>query len=76
MDNEVTPLRGTGHFDVDLVGGGIRMVAGDQLALLVFGEATQYAATGTVHAAEPVPQAVTVTGKVYVPDLGPVPANI
>jgi ABC-2 type transport system ATP-binding protein len=76
MDNEVTPLRGTGHFDVDLVGGGFRRVAGDQLALLVFGEATQYAATGTVHAAEPVPQAVTVTGKVYVPDLGPVPANI
>jgi ABC-2 type transport system ATP-binding protein len=76
MDNEVTPLRGTGHFDVDLVGGGIRMVAGDKLALLVFGEATQYAATGTVHVTEPVPQPVTLTGTVYVPDLGPVPSNI
>ncbi len=76
MDNEVTPLRGIGHFDVDLVGGGIRMAAGDQLALLVFGEATQYAATGTVHVTEPVPQAATLTGSVYVPNLGPMASNI
>ncbi len=76
VDNQVSPLVGTGHFDVDLVGGGIRMLPGDRLALLIFGFSNQYAATGTVHAAMPVPQAVTVTGKVYVPDLGPTPANI
>ena len=76
MDNNVLPLVGTGHFDEDIVGGGIRLQPGDELGLLVFGSATQYAATGSVSATKPVPVPVTVTGTVYVPDLGPMASNI
>ena len=76
VDNEVSPLVGTGHFDVDMVGGGIRLQPGDRVALLIFGFSNQYAATGSVSATKPVPVPVTVSGKVYVPDIGPMASNI
>jgi ABC-2 type transport system ATP-binding protein len=76
MDNEVMPLVGTGHFDEDIVGGGIRLQPGDELGFLVFGESTQFAATGTVNATKPIPVPVSVTGNVYVPDIGPMASNI
>ena len=76
MDNNVLPVVGTGHFDEDIIGGGIRLQAGDELGILVFGSSTQYAATGSVSATKPVPVPVSVSGKVYVPDIGPAASNI
>ena len=76
MDDNVLPLVGTGHFDEDIIGGGIRLQPGDELGLLVFGSSTQYAASGSVSAAKPVPVPVSVSGTIYVPDIGPAASNI
>jgi ABC-2 type transport system ATP-binding protein len=72
IDNQVTPLRGVGTFDLDIVGGGTRLQPGDQLGLLIYGLQDQYAATGSVNVASPTVEPITVTGKVWVPFLGPV----
>ena len=44
IDNQVLPLRGTGTFDVDLVGVAARLAAGEKLALLVYGRQSLFAA--------------------------------
>lgn len=72
IDNNVTPLRGTGTFDLDLVGGGTRLGKGDQLGLLVYGLQDQYAGTGSINVASPTVEPLSVTGKVWIPILGPV----
>ena len=72
IDNNVTPIRGTGTFDLDLVGGGTRLMKGDQLGLLIYGLQDQYAATGSVNVATPTVEPMSVTGKVWIPILGPV----
>lgn len=72
VDNQVLPLRGTGTFDLDLIGGGTRLQPGDKLALLVYGLHDQYVATGSVNAASPTVEPLTITGNVSIPFLGPV----
>jgi ABC-2 type transport system ATP-binding protein len=67
IDNQVLPLRGTGTFDVDLVGVAARLAAGDQLALLIYGLHSQFIATGSINTASPAVVPVTVSGKVWVP---------
>jgi ABC-2 type transport system ATP-binding protein len=72
IDNNVTPLRGVGTFDLDIIGGGTRLGKGDQLGLLIYGLQDQYATTGSANVASPTVEPITVTGKVWVPLLGPV----
>ena len=73
IDNQVTPLRGVGSFDIDLIGVAERLAAGDKLYLLVYGQHDQYHVTGAVNAANPAVVPVTVAGKVWVPLLGNLP---
>lgn len=72
IDNQVLPVRGIGTFDLDLIGGGTRLLPGDKLALLVYGLHDQYAATGSVNVATPTVEPLTITGTLSVPFLGPV----
>jgi ABC-2 type transport system ATP-binding protein len=67
VDNQLTPLRGLGRFDVDLAGGGARLQPGDQLGVLVYGLQDQYARNGTASAAKPAVVPVVVTGSVSLP---------
>jgi len=71
IDNNVLPLRGIGYFDVDMIGGGARLLPGDQLGFLVFGAQDQYGANGNVSVPSPAVVPVSITGKVFVPDIGP-----
>ena len=76
VDNNVLPVRGTGYFDLDMIGGGARLQPGDQLAFLVYGAQDQYGANGNVSVPSPAVVPVIVTGKVFIPDIGPMMANI
>jgi ABC-2 type transport system ATP-binding protein len=76
VDNNVLPLRGTGYFDVDLIGGGARLQPGDQLGFLVYGAQDQYEGNGNVSVPSPAVVPVNITGSVYIPDIGPKSANI
>jgi ABC-2 type transport system ATP-binding protein len=76
VDNQVTPLRGLGRFDVDLAGGGARLQPGDQLGVLVYGLQDQYARNGSVNTAKPAVIPVAVTGTVSLPILNSAPASI
>jgi ABC-2 type transport system ATP-binding protein len=77
VDNNLTPLRGVGVHDLDLDGVSQRLAAGDKLALLLYGDYDQYdAPPGNASAASPYVLPVTVAGNVWVPLLGPLPANI
>jgi ABC-2 type transport system ATP-binding protein len=69
LDNQLTPVRGTGEQDVDMTGIAARYAAGDQLALLVFGAEDQYdaSATGNISVLQPGVVPVTVSGDVWVP---------
>jgi ABC-2 type transport system ATP-binding protein len=68
INNQVMPVRGTGPIDVDLVGIAARLVAGEKLALLVYGRHSQFVAPpSTNNVADPAIVPVTVSGKVWVP---------
>jgi ABC-2 type transport system ATP-binding protein len=67
VDNQVTPLRGLGRFDVDLAGGGARLQPGDKLGVLLYGLQDQYARNGSVNTARPAVVPVVVTGTVSLP---------
>ena len=69
IDNQVLPLRGTGTFDVDLVGVAARLAAGEKLALLLYGRESLFTAARSAEVPEPVVLPVTVSGKVWVPVL-------
>lgn len=70
IDNQLTPIRGTGEFKVDLVGIAERLGASDDLFLLVYGQHDQFHTTGTLNAANPAVIPVSVAGKLWVPVLG------
>jgi hypothetical protein len=72
----VQPLRGIGHFDEDITGGGVRLLPGDQLGILFFGENSQFATNGSVSAPAPTVEPLTVTGKMYLPVMPNIPDNI
>jgi ABC-2 type transport system ATP-binding protein len=74
VDNQVTPIRGTGTFVLDMPGVAARFAAGDQLALLLYGLQDQYVATGSVNVAAPVVAPVTVSGNLWITDFGPLPS--
>jgi len=76
MDNQVMPLRGIGHYDIDIVGGGARLQPGDKLGLLIFGLNQQFVGNGNINVATPAVEAITLTGKMYLPILGPIASNI
>jgi ABC-2 type transport system ATP-binding protein len=67
IDNQVMPLRGTGTFDVDLVGVAARLAAGDKLALLVYGRQSLFVAPSSANVPDPAVVPVTLSGKVWVP---------
>ena len=65
--NQVTPFRGFGDHNVDLVGVMSRMQNGDKLVLMVYGSyPSQYATS-----ASPLPIPVQISGSVAVPLLAP-----
>ncbi|HXJ42948.1 MAG TPA: hypothetical protein VNH18_26950, partial [Bryobacteraceae bacterium] len=67
IDNQVLPLRGSGTFDVDLVGVAARLAAGEKLALLVYGRQSLFVAPIGANVPDPAIVPVTVSGKVWVP---------
>ncbi len=67
INNQVLPLRGTGTFDVDLVGVAARLAAGEKLALLVYGRESLFVAPSSANVPNPSIVPVTVSGKVWVP---------
>ena len=67
IDNQVLPLRGTGTFDVDLVGVAARLAAGEKLALLLYGRQSLFTAPSSANVPDPVIVPVTVSGRVWVP---------
>jgi ABC-2 type transport system ATP-binding protein len=67
IDNQAMPLRGTGTFDVDLVGVAARLAAGDKLALLVYGRQSLFVAPSSANVPDPAVVPVTLSGKVWVP---------
>ena len=74
IDNQLTPIRGTGSFAVDLVGVAERLGASDDLYLLVYGQHDQFHTTGTLNAGSPALVPVSVAGKLWVPVLGNLPS--
>jgi len=76
MDNQVYPLRGVGNFNVDIIGGGARLLPGDQLGLLIYGLNDQFAGNGDISIANPTVEPITVTGNMYLPILPSTPSNI
>lgn len=64
IDDQITPLRGLGNHQVDLVGVAERLEAGDELALLLYGNHIQFFATAS---RDPAIPAVTVDGEVLLP---------
>jgi subtilisin family serine protease len=67
IDDQLQPLRGLGRHDVDLVGIGERVAAGDELALLFYGNHTQFFGGYSRDASIP---AVLVSGTVDLPLYG------
>jgi ABC-2 type transport system ATP-binding protein len=76
LDNMITPLRGTGAHAVDLGGVAARLKPGEKVVLLLYGGHEQYLITGSTNLNLPTATVmpVTVSGKVWVPLLGPLPA--
>ncbi len=64
IDDQLTPLRGLGEHSVDLVGVAERLLPGDSIALLLFGQHVQFVATFSRDASI---AAVTVNGTVDLP---------
>lgn len=73
VDNQLTPLRGSGVHRVDMSGIAERLKSGDKLALLLYGGSDQYPLTGSINAVQPTVIPVTVQGKVWLPLLGSPP---
>jgi ABC-2 type transport system ATP-binding protein len=71
IDNQVLPLRGTGTFEVDLVGVAARLAAGEKLGLLVYGLQSPFVAKADAKAPSPAVVPVTFSGRVWVPLLPP-----
>jgi ABC-2 type transport system ATP-binding protein len=67
IDNQVQPLRGTGTFDVDMVGVAARLAAGEKLALLIYGRQSMFVAPSSANVPDPAVVPVTVSGTIWVP---------
>jgi ABC-2 type transport system ATP-binding protein len=64
IDDQLTPLRGLGNHNVDIVGVAERIKAGDELALLFYAEHPQFASSVSRDVSIP---AVTVIGEIDLP---------
>lgn len=73
VDNQISPLRGTGMHRIDMAGIAERLAPGDRIALLLYGAHDQYPYSGSINASQPAVMPVTVQGKVWVPMLGALP---
>lgn len=71
LDEQVLPIRGFGSFELDMVGVAERLVAGDQLVLMVYGNQQGFVATSSRDLSTAI---VTVSGTVSVPMLGDLPS--
>jgi ABC-2 type transport system ATP-binding protein len=67
IDNQLTPVRGSGPIGIDMTGIAAQLAPGDSLSLLIFGLEDQYTASGNVNAANPTIVPVTVSGDLWVP---------
>lgn len=67
INNQLTPVRGTGQFNIDLVAVTARLAKGEKLALLVYGLQDQFAESPLGNS---LPQPISIEGKVGVPVLG------
>lgn len=75
VDNQVMPIRGSGRQALDLVGIAERLRPGDELALLLYGGHDQYLLNGSVNLTQPTIMPLSISGKAWVPMLGPLPAH-
>ena len=67
IDDQLTPLRGLGTHDVDLVGVADRLEVGDVLSLVIYGQHAQYYSSASRDLSIP---AVNITGTVQLPIYG------
>ncbi len=67
IDDQLTPLRGLGTHDVDLVGVADRLEVGDVLSLVIYGQHAQYYSSASRDLRIP---AVNITGTVQLPIYG------
>jgi ABC-2 type transport system ATP-binding protein len=70
LDEQIIPVRGVGTHEIELAGVAERLTAGEQLAVVLFGAREGFVTGFSRDATTP---AVTVTGTVRVPLLGPLP---
>lgn len=76
IDNQLTPLRGLGNHQIEMVGVMERMNVGDEIGLMLFGQNDhQYETTGS-RSENPHAARVRVTGTVNIPQLGPIAAQV
>lgn len=76
IDNQLTPLRGLGNHQINMVGVLEKLNVGDEIGLMLFGEhALQYETTGS-RSENPHAARVRVTGTVNIPQLGPIAAQV
>lgn len=73
VDNQIIPVRGTGTFNIELVGVAERLAAGDRLALLVYGGNRQYLVNGALSIPAPFVGTVSIAGRFSLPVLGNLP---
>jgi ABC-2 type transport system ATP-binding protein len=73
LDNQILPVRGTGTFNLELVGVAERLAPGDKLALLVYGGNRQYAANGSLSVPAPFVGTVSIAGRFSLPVMGNLP---
>ena len=71
LDEQVLPIRGFGQFELEMVGVAERLVAGDQLVLMLYGNQQGFVATSSRDLSAAI---VTVSGTVSVPMLGNLPS--
>ena len=70
IDEQTFPVRGLGHHEIEMVGITARLLAGDQLVLMLYGFRDDFFISSS-H--DPAAAVVTLTGTVQVPLLGPLP---
>jgi len=66
-DNQVLPLRGTGTHTVEMIGIGERLSSSSQIGLAIYGLNDQFAAEGSLNAADPIVMPLTISGSIHMP---------
>lgn len=66
-DNQLTPIRGVGQFDLELAGIGERLQPGDQYALLMYSAHHQYAAQNAINRSTTEGLLLSLSGTLWLP---------